>query len=39
MRKKGKAYILLPLVAISINDDGSKELMFGWFNYTWTIIF
>jgi len=39
MGKKGKSYILLPLLAISIDEDGSKEIMFGWFNYTWSIIF
>jgi hypothetical protein len=39
MRKKGKAWILLPLLAISIDADGKRELMFGWLTYTFNIIF
>jgi hypothetical protein len=39
MKKQGKAYILLPLVAIDFRPDGGIELMFGWFTFTWSIIF
>ena len=34
---KHKAWLIFPLLAFSINEDNSKEIVFGWFNKTWTI--
>jgi hypothetical protein len=39
MKKQNRTYLVLPLLAFSINGDGSKEIDFGWLNYTWTLIF
>lgn len=39
MKKKGKAYIILPLLAYDIHPDGTREIIFGWFTFTWSIIF
>lgn len=38
MKKKNRSYLILPLLAFSINGDGSKAIDFGWFDWTWTII-
>lgn len=35
--KKGSAYLILPLFAISIYEN-RYEFDFGWLNWTWTII-
>ncbi len=36
-RENGSAWLILPLLAISIYDD-REEIMFGWLNWTWTFI-
>ena len=38
-KSKGDAWIILPLLAFHINEDGTKEIFFGWLNRTWSLIF
>lgn len=38
-KDKGKSWLILPLLAFSINEDGTKELSFGWLSNTWWIRF
>jgi hypothetical protein len=37
--KKPKTWLILPLVAFSINEDKSKEITLGWLSFTYSIIF
>jgi hypothetical protein len=39
MENKGKSWLILPLLAFSINEDGAKEISFGWLTNTWWIKF
>jgi len=37
MEDKGKSWLILPLLAFSINEDGTKEITFGWLTTTLSI--
>jgi len=36
-KNKDKAWLILPLLAFSINEDGTKEIFFGWLTTTLSI--
>jgi len=37
--KETKTWLILPLIAFSINVDKSKEITLGWLSFTYSIIF
>lgn len=37
--KKNNCWIILPLLALTHKENGTTELIFGWLNKTYSIIF
>jgi len=38
-KNKDKSWLIFPLLAFSINEDGTKEITFGWITITLSIKF